>query len=63
MDCSTVLWQQETTFISHVGLIMPSHSLLFRPTKDFCKVSLGCIVGSSSNHASCLGELEGVIFD
>ena len=46
-----------------LGLQCPSHSLLFRHTKGFCKVSLGCIVGSSSNHASCLGELEGVIFD
>ena len=27
------------------------------------KKSSKCIIGSSSNHASCLGELEGVIFD
>ena len=63
MDWSTVLWQQETTFISHVGLIMSLTFPSFQTHKRFFKVSLGCIVGSSSNHASCLGELEGVIFD
>ena len=35
MDWSTVLWQQETTFISHVGLIMSLTFPSFQTHKRF----------------------------
>lgn len=64
IDWSSVLRRQETTFVSHVGF--PT-SLTLPPfqthKRSLVKVSLGCIVGGSSNPATCLVELQGVIFD